>query len=164
MEFFFAPTMEGLLDAQKKMGDAADAKNKKLSNEFGAACNAHDDYIWRRVSGSFGTTSPGAVTFSTYYVCDSREDQADAIVAQTVAPILEKQVADGKLKNWGWLEHIVGGQFRRVAIMGAADLKSLMAARGELVAALDDNALADQFTEICDSHADYIWEVRSSKP
>jgi len=164
VNYFMAPSMEKLLESQKKIGDAADAKNKKLGDESSGICGQHDDYIWKRQAGKIGTVSPGGYSFSTYYVCDSREVQADALVAQLYAPILDKMVADGKLKTWGWLEHIVGGQFRRLATMGAADLKSLMMARGELVAALEDNALADQFTDICDSHADYIWEVKFSNP
>ncbi|MGB5131205.1 MAG: hypothetical protein WBO00_01215, partial [Steroidobacteraceae bacterium] len=73
-----------------------------------------------------------------------------------------KMVADGKLKSWGYLEHIVGGQYRRVETMGAADMKSLMAARAEIVQALTDNPLGDTFTDICDSHTDYMWEVKAS--
>lgn len=164
VNYFMAPTIDGLLAAQKKIGDATDAKNEKLNDEASAICGRHDDYIWRRVAGKIGTTSPGGAAFSTYYVCDSREKQADAIVEQLVAPVLDKQVADGKLKSWGWLEHIVGGDVRRLATMTAADLTSLMAARGELVEAIEGNALADQLSDICGSHSDYIWEVKYSNP
>ena len=71
-------------------------------------------------------------------------------------------VADGKLKSWGYLEHIVGGQFRRLATMSATDMKAVMAARAEINKALTDNPLGDTFTEICDSHADYMWETKAS--
>jgi hypothetical protein len=164
--FTTGPSIEALLDAQKKMGDRADATNKKLGQEYAAICNAHDDYIWHRVAGNAGAVMPGSggAAFSTYYVCDGvRETQADAIVKQVLAPMYDKMVAEGKLKNWGWLEHIVGGQFRRVATMGAADVKSLMAARAEIVEAMD-NDIGNTFTEICDSHADYIWNVKHSAP
>jgi hypothetical protein len=164
VQYVMAPSVDALLDAQKKIGDAVDSKNQKLADESTAICDTHDDYIWRRVSGTIGTVSPGGVSFSTYFVCDSREERADALMAQLYAPVLDKLVADGKLKAWGWLEHIVGGQYRRLATMGATDLKSLMAARGELVEAVEDSPLGDQFTEICDSHTDYIWEVKASKP
>jgi len=163
--YYMAPSIAALLDAGKKIADQVDAKNRKLSDEFSKICNAHDDYIWHRVAGSIGTTAPGGATFSTYFVCDAtREVEADALVKQVFAPVYEKLVADGKLKSWGWLEHIVGGQYRRLATMGAADMKSLMAARAEVVQALEDNPLGDTFTEICDSHADYMWEVRNSNP
>jgi hypothetical protein len=159
--FSVAPTIQALLDAQKKIGDQADAKNKKLEDEYGRICNSHDDYIWRRVAGNAGTTTPGNAVFSTYYICDSREDQADAIVTQVYASAYDKLVAEGKLKSWGWLEHVVGGEYRRLATMTAADVKTLMEVRASIVAAQDD-ALGDAFTNICDSHADYIWEVKAS--
>lgn len=163
--FTTAPSMKALFDAQKKLADQADAANKKLGQEYASICNTHDDYIWHRLAGSAGTSSPGGVAFSTYYVCDgTREVQADALVEQVFAPVYDKMVADGKLKSWGWLEHIVGGKYRRVATMGAADLDSLMAARGEIVQAFTDNAAGDAFTSICDSHTDYIWNVQHSNP
>jgi hypothetical protein len=164
VQHFGAPTIQGLLDAQKKMGDQADAKDEKLGNEFAKICNAHDDYIWRRVAGSVGTVAPGGALFSTYYVCDAREEQADALVGQVFAPVYDKMVAEGKLKSWGWLEHIVGGQFRRLETLSATDMKSLMEARAAINAALEDNALSDTFTDICDSHADYMWEIKASSP
>jgi hypothetical protein len=162
LQFTSGPSIQALLDAQKKMSDQADATNKKLGQEYSTICNAHDDYIWRRAAGTAGSVSPGGAVFSTYYVCDqTREDQADALVTQVFAPVYDKMVADGKLKSWGWLEHIVGGQFRRVATMGAVDVKSLMEARGALVEAMD-NAAGNAFTDICDSHTDYIWTVKHS--
>ncbi len=164
VNYFMAPTMEKLFEAQKKIGDAAESKNKKLNDESTGICGQHDDYVWKRQAGKIGQASAGGVAFSTYYVCDSREKQADAIAKQLYEPVLDKLVAEGKIKSWGWLEHIVGGQFRRLATMTAPDLKSLMTARGELVAAADGNLLGDQFTDICDSHADYIWEVKFSNP
>jgi len=161
LTFSTAPTIQALLNAQTKIGDQAEAKNKKLGDEFGKICNSHDDYIWRSVAGSAGTAAPGSAAFSTYYVCDSREVQADAIVTQVFAPVYDKMVADGKLTSWGYLEHIVGGRFRRLATMTAPDMNSLMAARGDINEALTDNPLGDTFTEICDSHDDYMWEVKA---
>ena len=161
LTFSTAPTMQALLDAQTKIGDQADAENEKLGEEFSKICNLHDDYIWRSVAGNAGTAAAGTVAFSTYYVCDSREVQADAIVTQVFAPVYDKMVADGKLTSWGYLEHIVGGRFRRLATMTAPDMNSLMAARGDINEALTDNALGNTFTEICDSHDDYMWEVKA---
>ena len=165
-EYSMAPTIQGLLDAGKKMTDqaVADPKNKKLDEEFSKICNQHDDYIWSRIAGSVGTVAPGGASFSTYYVCDAREEQADALVQQVFAPVFDKMVAEGKLKSWGWLEHIVGAQFRRLETMSATDMKSLMEARAAINAAFEDNALEDTFTDICDSHADYMWEIKASSP
>ncbi len=100
-----AGSVQALLDAQKKIGDQADAneKNKKLGAEVSAICPSHDDYIWRRVAGNIGTVHRGAAAFSTYYVCDqTRESQADAVVTGMLAPVFDKMVTDGKLKSWGW--------------------------------------------------------------
>jgi hypothetical protein len=159
--------VQGLLDAQKKMGDQTDAneKSKRLAAEFGAICPSHDDYIWRTVAGNVGTVQGGGASFSTYYVCDqSRESQADAIVKSMVAPVLDKMVADGKLKAWGWLEHIVGGKYRRLETMSAADVKSLMEARAAVVEELMDKPAGDLLTGICGEHTDYIWEIKAQAP
>jgi hypothetical protein len=162
-----AGSVQALLDAQKKMGDQADSneKNKKLGDESSAICPSHDDYIWRAVAGNVGTVGRGGAAFSTYYVCDqTRESQADAIVKGMLAPMFDKMVADGKLKSWGWLEHIVGGKYRRLETFSAADAKSLMAARAEIVEALQDNPGGDLMTAICGEHTDYIWEIKAQAP
>ena len=111
------------------------------------------------------TAARGSAAFSTYYVCDSRrEKQADALVKQVFAPIYDKLIADGKLKSWGWLEHIVGGEYRRLATMSGADMKTVLEARASVNQALMDNPLGDTFTDICGSHTDYMWEIKYSKP
>lgn len=164
--YYVAPTIQGLLDAQKKIGDQIDAKNQKMSDEFAQICNAHDDYIWQVVTGNIGTVARGGAGFSVYHVCDStREDQADELMKKVFAPILDRMVAEGKIKSWGWNEHIVGGEYRRLSTISAADMKSLMAARGELIQAMyDKNPLGDTFTGICGPHADYMWEIKFNNP
>lgn len=162
-----AGSVQALLDAQKKMGEQQDAneKNKKLGAESSAICPSHDDYIWRAVAGNVGTTNRGGAAFSAYYVCDqSRESQADAIVKGMLAPVFDKMVADGKLKSWGWLEHIVGGKYRRLETFSATDVKALMEARAAVVEAMEDNPGGDLLTEICGEHTDYIWEIKAQAP
>jgi hypothetical protein len=162
-----AGSVQALLDAQKKIGDQADAneKNKRLGAEASAICPSHDDYIWRTVAGNLGTASRGGAAFSTYYVCDqTRESQADAAVTGMLAPVFDKMVADGKLKSWGWLEHVVGGKYRRLATISATDVKALMEARSAIVDAMEDNPGGDMLTAICGEHTDYIWELRHEAP
>jgi hypothetical protein len=162
-----AGSVQALLDAQKKMGDQTDAneKNSRLAAEESAICPSHDDYIWRTVAGNVGTVSGGGASFSTYYVCDQRrESEADAIVKGMLAPVFDKMVADGKLRSWGWLEHIVGGKYRRLATMSAADVRSLMEARAAVVEAMQDNPAGDMLTAVCGDHTDYIWEIRAQAP
>jgi hypothetical protein len=164
-DYFTAGSVQGLLDAQKKMADQEDAKAQKAFEEFGAICSSHEDYIWRRVAGNIGTVARGGAAFSTYYVCDQgREVEADALVTQVFAPVYDKMVTDGKLKSWGWNEHIVGGSYRRLATFSATDMKSLMETRAAIVQAFEDNALGDTFTEICGDHSDYMWEIKSQAP
>ena len=160
--FLVAPSIEALLDAQAKLGEQINAGNEELNAEAAGICNEHEDYIWRSVAGNAGNTEPGKAVFSMYFVCDSRESQADAIVKQVFAPVYDKLLEDEKLTSWGYLEHIVGGHVRRVATMSATDMKSLMSARSELNQALSDNPLGDTFTEICSAHEDYMWEVVAS--
>jgi len=163
--YFGANSVQAVLDAQKKTGDQMDAKNKKLGDEFSKICSSHDDYIWRTVAGNVGAVARGGAAFSVYYVCDqNREDQADALVTQVFGPIYDKMVADGKLKSWGWNEHIVGGQYRRLATISAADVPALMTARAAIVEVFIDNPLGKTFTEICGDHTDYMWEITSQSP
>lgn len=163
--YFGATSVQALLDAQKKTGDQMDAKNKKLGDEFSKICNSHDDYIWSTIAGNIGTVARGGAAFSVYYVCDQgREEQADALVSQVFAPIYDKMVAEGKIKSWGWNEHIVGGQYRRLATISAADVPALMTARAAIVEAFDGNPLGDTFTDICGDHTDYMWEITSQSP
>jgi hypothetical protein len=162
VQYYSASSIDALLAAQKAVNDQteATAKGKALGKEFGNACKSHDDYIWRSVAGNVGTTR-GPAAFSVYYVCDSsREDQADALVKRIYAPVYDKMVADGKLTSWGWMEHIVGGEYRRLATMTAKDMTSLVAARSALVAAFQDDPLSGVLDDICGSHADYMWETK----
>lgn len=157
--FLVAPSIDALLDAQKTLSEQITAGNEDLNAEAAEICNEHEDYIWRSVAGKSGDSEPGKAVFSMYFVCDSRESQADAIVKHVFAPVYDKLVDDEKLTSWGYLEHIVGGHVRRIATMNATDMKSLMAARSEINQALSDNPLGDAFTNICSAHEDYMWEV-----
>jgi hypothetical protein len=164
-DYYTAGSVQALLDAQEKMGNQADPKNKKIDAEFGSICSSHDDYIWRRVAGNIGTVNRGGAAFSTYYVCDqNRETEADALVTQVFGPVYDKMVSDGKLKSWGWNEHIVGGSYRRLATFSGADMKSLKEARAAIVNAIDDNELGSTFTDICGDHTDYMWEIKFQAP
>jgi hypothetical protein len=164
-QYHRAPSLAALLASQEKIGDAIDAKNKKMAMEGGKICNAHDDYIWRSMAGNEGTRSRGKVSFSVYHICDvARESQADAIVKTVYAPIYDRMVAEGKLVSWGWAEHIVGGEYRRLATMTAGDIPALLQARTAVVAAIDEAPLTATFDAICGPHADYMWEIKFEKP
>lgn len=167
--YFQAATMDALMDASAAMQDDGDDEEKGDDADaaddddvFGMTCPRHDDYIWQVENGS-GGEKRGKVGFSVYHVCDiGREDRADEIVDQHVAPILDQYVEEGKLTSWGWSSHVVGGKYRKLQTMTAPDVKSLMKARGDAIGALygEDDEAGAEFTEICGPHVDYIWNIQ----
>lgn len=166
-----ANSLDALLDAGDAIQEAGDegdddAEEADDGPSFGQICNRHDDYIWQVEAGTAGKER-GAAGFSVYHVCDvAREERADEIVAEELAPILDQMVEDGKLTSWGWSSHVVGGKYRKLQTMTAADHKSLLAARGEAIEAMysDDNAAGEEFTEICGPHSDYMWNIVHETP
>lgn len=169
--YFAAPTLDALLDAQDAFGEAAQQADPegKLADEFGEACPSHDDYIWASDNVGTGTVARGPAGFSVYYVCDeNREARADEIVANNFAPIYNQAVTDGKLTSWGWSEHWVGGKYRRLLTTSGADHKTLLNTRNELIAAAFSaegmQEIGEEFTSICGSHTDYMWDIVHEKP
>ena len=164
-----ADSIDALLDGSDAIqDDGDDADDSAAADEeddgpgFGTICPRHDDYIWRVENGA-NSENRGKVGMSVYHTCDiSREDRADEIVDEHFAPILNKFVEEGKLTSWGWQSHVVGGEYRRLQTMTAPDVKSLMKARGEAIAAIyaEDDAAGDEFSEICGPHVDYIWNIQ----
>jgi hypothetical protein len=158
-----------------KLADSRDAMTEALGKpehakafeEFTHICGSHNDYIWRSVTGSqsMATTaqnrSSAMTSMSTYFVCNAHEGEADAIVKSALAPIMNNLVKNGTINNWGWEEHIFGGVFRRLLIIDGKDEKSLLTNWATMNDAFEKAApeLAQRFTEICDSHSDYIWQL-----
>ncbi len=168
--YYQADSMEALLDAYDDDDDTDDADDADDADAddgddalgFGEICPRHDDYIWQVENGS-QSDSRGAAGFSVYHVCDiNREDRADEIVAEHVAPILNQFVEDGKLTSWGWSSHVVGGRFRKLQTMTAPDMKSLLKARGEAISAIyaEDNEAGTELSDICGPHVDYMWDIQ----
>ena len=165
--YYTAPTIEALL----AVGDKVDAKVEereqgRAADELGGVCPAHEDYIWRVRAGS-PVEGRGEAGFSVYFICDeAREDRADELFEQTLAPVYDKQLSGGGLTNWGWLEHWVGGKYRRVLTLTGKDHPSLMKARDAAIEELlaKQEAAMEEFTGICNSHADYLWDVETAKP
>ncbi len=165
IRYFQADSIDGVLDGLDAYGEAVEALDDEESDEkFADACDAHDDYIWQVENGTLGKTR-GKTGFSVYHVCDvAREERADEIVDEHFAPIFNKLVEDGKLASWGWSSHVVGGKYRKLQTMTAADPKALMAARTESIELLygqgeEVSEAGREFTEICGPHSDYIWNI-----
>lgn len=107
------------------------------------------------------------VLFSVYFTCDqNRELAADLIMADAIAPIMDRHVEAGNLGGWGWLAHRVGGSWRRVEFMLAQDFETLMDTRNALVAERQEEASAAvaELNDICPDHDDYVWTQVSAAP
>jgi hypothetical protein len=161
IQYHAAGSLEALLAAQDIISGRIEKAG--LANDgFAAICNAHDDYIWKAEAGNSLQSDRGSAGLSVYEECDiTREDRALEIAKSTFAPVLDKAVADGKIKSWGYNSHVLGGQYRALQTMTGADFASLLKARGEILDAIygdGDNALANEYSSICGSHSDYLWE------
>jgi hypothetical protein len=161
--YYQAESMAALMDAYDASGEGA---NEDDNREFGRICSAHEDYIWQVDNGSQGE-GRGEAGLSVYHVCDmTREDRANEIVDEHMAPVYNALVKDGKLTSWGWSSHVVGGKYRKLQTMTAKDFKTLLAARGEAIQTMygDGSGPGREFSEICDSHSDYLWNIVNETP
>ena len=163
IQYHTSDTISGLFKAQDTLGERVDEALGGADDGFAEICGAHDDYIWKVESGTVATGDRAPASLSTYHVCNlNKEERADEIVEKVFAPVYDKAVADGKIKSWGWSSHQVGGKYRRLGTMTAASYDELFVAWGEILETIygeGDNAEANEFSEICNSHADYLWDV-----
>jgi hypothetical protein len=157
--FLIGSSVQTLLKATSKSGVLSDGHPPV--KRFEEACNSGEDYVWHVLAGSGSNPGRGTASFSTYFVCDQeRERQADALVERVIGPIYEKLVTDGRLLAWTWAEHVIGGKYRRFAMITAKSTADLIAAREAIVAATEHDPLAEVLTSICATHQDMIWEVK----
>ena len=170
LEYMSGTDLDKLVDARealiKKM-EAADIK--KDMDEFDTICPNHDDYIWASVVGSQAAGDVGRVrspvAMSTYFACSAAgDDEADAIVKSAYAPVLNQFVKDKKIGSWNWLEHRMGGKYRRLLVIDGADHKGLLKLWSALAPALAaaSPTMSRRFNEICPSHTDYIWDMEAN--
>jgi hypothetical protein len=122
------------------------------------------------VTGSRGgalSQERGDAGFSVYFNCDmSREERADEIVKEVFEPIFNQHVGDGKLGTWGWMQHVVGGKYRRIWTMSAADHSTMLATREAIFADLAETnePAMREFDDICGSHQDMMWNIVMETP
>jgi hypothetical protein len=168
IQYYTSNSVEGLLTAQETLSKRMDEASGGADDGFNEICSGHDDYIWKSESGTATSGSRGKASISVYMVCDfSGEARADEIVATVFAPVYDKAVAEGKIKSWGWLSHVIGGEYRRLSTMSADNYGDLLAAREEILDTLYGDAkvpAADEFEKICTSHTDYLWDIEHQKP
>ena len=163
--------IDSMLDASGALGEIISDQTPEAGRAFSGICSSHEDYIWQTVDG-VGTASVaadrGAAGLTVYLRCDiNREERADEIVGKVFAPIYNKHIGENGLTAWNWLQHYLGGEWRRILTMGAADHKMLMRARTAILAEFDDRKVkraAEEFNDICPSHQDYLWDILVQTP
>ena len=167
LEYMIGKDVNLMVEARDAYIDELTKQHAAATEEFSAICSSHDDYVWAmgatsQAPDNFGRNRP-SVGASTYFQCDSREDEADAIMKTAFAPVMNQQVKDGKIATWTWLKHVLGGKYRRALIVDGASHQALLSFWTGLSPALDaaQPQMSRRFTEICSSHTDYIWDISS---
>ncbi len=162
--FFTTTGADKLLDAADKIyADLSEAMGDE--DAISEACPTHDDYIWEMGAGN-ASDERGATAFSIYFDCDSgREERADAIVNESLAPVMDGLMENGNIASWGWLKHHVGGKVRRLMTMTGASHKATLQARDYVVDVFyaEGNEAGAEFGGICSRHVDYMWDNRLPK-
>jgi len=163
-----APSVSALFSAQGQM-------NKEFENVFAneedavvQGCKTHDDYVWQYVTGSnksLAGVARGKASMSVYMECSFMgEERADEIVKKHFAPIYNAQVGKGKLTSWGWLSHVIGGKYRRLETITANNYEDLLKAKKSILDSIyykGPNKYAEEFSKICTSHQDYLWDIET---
>ena len=100
--------------------------------------------------------------YATYFVCTpDGESRADEIIKTSFKPNYDAAVEHGDITSWSWMQHYVGGYWRRVLVITADDMDSILEASGALGEIIEDQTpeAGRAFTGICASHEDYIWQA-----
>jgi hypothetical protein len=163
--------MDSLLDASGALGEIIEDQTPEAGRAFSGICSSHEDYIWESVDGvSTRATagSRGSAGFTMYLECDlNEEERADELVRDVFGPVYDRHIGDDGLSTWNWLKHNVGGDYRRILTMTAADHKILMKTRADIIAAFDDRRVEralKEMNKICYKHRDYMWDILIQSP
>ncbi len=162
-----SPTIADALNNQAAIFTEIYSDNAAGGQARAEACEAHDDYLWALNQGSAPGTDRGDVSYSTYYVCDvNGQQRADEIWAEANAPILNKLQEEGKIASWGWSSHLLGGRYRRLQTITGADHSSVMQANAAPSQYTNESHsdLGQEFSSICGSHTDYLWDIVHEAP
>jgi hypothetical protein len=157
-----APSLEKLLAAQEAYLADIDKTNPKAAAEFNAICGSHDDYIWNRELGSAPNPSAAgpAFSYSRYYGC-SDEAIADMVMETVFTEMINKHVAAGHIRNWGWLSHNLGGTIRRVLNWSGDDLMAVLKAEVMISGDMATHGMWGSFNQGCNTHSDYVWQSQA---
>lgn len=100
----------------------------------------------------------------SYYQCDDLE-AANAKFEKEMKPELNKMVEEGKLNDWGYLNHYWGDRWNVILHYDATDLSAFEDAFGEVASNIKEKYPdgMDEWNELCSDHKDNIYtEVFSS--
>ena len=159
LQFHTAATIEQAIENQATIFGEIYSDNPEGGQARAESCAGHDDYIWAATNGGGDAETQSASSLSVYYVCDiSRENEADDIIAEVYAPVLNRLAEEGKLDSWSWLSHRVGGEYRRLQTFLGPSHAAVLAARAEMLQATGGPA-GNDFADICWSHSDYLWNI-----
>ena len=166
-QYHVASTLEGAFAAQLEVSRSAYTDDREGGLARAEACPGHDDYIWSTSQGSPAATERGDVGLSVYFECAVADQaRADEIFAEVFAPRLDQHVEDGNIASWGWLSHVLGGEYRRLQTLTGSEYAAVAAIRLGVLRDVDSEhpALAREFAEICPTHVDYLWDIVHESP
>jgi hypothetical protein len=160
---------DAMLDARGEMIEELGQRHVTAVQELGAICPSHDDYMWTTVVNNAGSGQAAAMSLAMYFVCEiPRQELADDLFRQFVAPIFDRHVERGTIRGYAWLAHRMGGKVRRLLTMGAADTKSLLNAQDAIYEDVEREPSASraqaEIDVICGPHDDYIWNQTIVRP
>ena len=155
--------LDTMMAARTAILEEQQTENPDDFREFMSICGSHDDLIWSQTAGQEATTPDnlGPVSYSTYYACNQAgQARADEIVQQLFAPHINALVESGQITTWSWYSHVIGGRFRRLMTYSGMSHSELIDAVNTYsgAASAENQAMANEFNQICSSHQDYLWE------
>jgi hypothetical protein len=157
-----APDRAAAMTAWGAIVNEIEAEHPGAWHRFNEICGSHHDYVWNLTAASEGTdpaTTPSAWA-SQYWVCDeTKEARADELMMEEMGPVYDKHIAAGHLAGWSWYSHEIGGRFRRLLTVAAADDFDLLDGRAMVIDELfaEHADVLEEFGNICGGHVDYLW-------
>ena len=106
-------------------------------------------------------SSETVFAYATYFECTpDRESRADEIIASSYKPHYDQAVEQEQIVSWAWMQHYIGGKWRRMLVVVTNELETALETSGALGEIISDRTpeAGRAFSEICSSHDDYMWE------
>lgn len=99
--------------------------------------------------------------YTTYFECTpDRESRADEIIESSYKPHYDQAVEQDQILSWAWMQHYIGGKWRRTLVVVTNELETALETSGALGEIISDRTpeAGRAFSEICSSHDDYMWQ------